>query len=168
MPWRRIARFSLGYFVIGLVALLAFDFFVIDRGPREVPYSDFIRALEARTVAEAQIGERSVLWTVRGAEQPVASTRLPGVNDESLLNQLRSSGAEFGGFWEPGGWGTLFGWLLPMLLFFGVWGLALSRFPGQTQALSLGRNRAKIYDQGDVNVTFADVAGQDEAVTELH
>ncbi len=167
MPWQRIIRFSLMYFAISLVAFFLFELFIVGGGPREVPYSGFVRALDARRVAEVQLSERSVIWLEEGQEQPFVSTRLPGIDDSALLAQLRASGAEFAGMWEPGSWGSLLSWLLPLLLIFGLWGFALSRFPAQTQALSLGRNRAKIYDQGDVNVTFADVAGQDEAVAEL-
>lgn len=167
MRWRRITRFSLVYFVISLVGLFMLDVFMFNNGPREVPYSEFLRAIDAKTIAEARIGERSVLWMEQGRSEPLMSTRLPSVDDATLIDQLRASGAAFGGVWESGGWGTWLSGIVPIVLIVGLWGIMLSRLTSHTQALSVGRNRAKIYDQGDVNVTFADVAGQDEAVTEL-
>jgi len=167
MEWRRTLRFSLIYFAISLVALFAFEWFLLGAGPREVPYSQFLQALEQRTVAQAHIGDRTVVWTRRDQNQPVISTRIPAVDDSALLAQLRASGAEFAGRFETNWWGTLLSWLLPILLIVGLWAMALARLPGQTQALSLGRSRGKIYDQGDVKVTFADVAGLDEAVVEM-
>ncbi|HEV2122572.1 MAG TPA: ATP-dependent zinc metalloprotease FtsH, partial [Chloroflexota bacterium] len=57
---------------------------------------------------------------------------------------------------------------LPTLLLIGAWWFMSKRFTDRAQqALSVGRNRAKIYDRGDVSVTFKDVAGVDEAVAEL-
>ncbi|HSH79731.1 MAG TPA: ATP-dependent zinc metalloprotease FtsH [Herpetosiphonaceae bacterium] len=167
MEWRRTIRFSLIYFAISLVALFAFEWFLLGGGPREAPYSQFIQALEQRQVARAQIGDRTVLWIMHDQQQPFVSTRIPGVDDSALLAQLRSSGAEFAGRFETNWWGTVLSWLLPILLIFGLWGMALPRLPGQAQALSLGRSRGKIYDKGDVKVTFADVAGLDEAVAEM-
>ena len=154
-------------FAISIVALFAFEWFLLGGGPREAPYSEFLQALEQRKVAQAQIGDRTVLWTVRDQQHPFVSTRIPAVDDSTLLAQLRSSGAEFAGRFETNWWGAVLSWVLPILLIFGLWGVMLPRIPGHTQALSLGRSRGKIYDKGDVKVTFADVAGLDEAVAEM-
>jgi cell division protease FtsH len=168
MDWRRVLKFSLIYFAISTLALLALQFFVLGGfGPREAPYSDFLKALAERRVTSAQIGETSVVWRVRDDPIPYVSTRIPGVEDSTVIAQLQQAGATFSGFSEHNWIGGLLSWLLPILLIFAVWGLMLPRLPGQAQALTFGRNRAKIYDRGDVKVTFADVAGVDEAVAEL-
>jgi cell division protease FtsH len=168
MDWRRVLKFSLIYFAISMLALLALQFFVLGGfGPHEAPYSDFLKALAERRVASAQIGETSVIWRVRDDPTPYVSTRIPGVEDSTVIAQLQQAGATFSGFIEHNWIGGLLSWLLPILLIFAVWGLMLPRLPGQAQALTFGRNRAKIYDRGDVKVTFADVAGVDEAVAEL-
>ncbi len=52
MPWRRMLRFSLIYYAIILIALFTFTFFTLEPGPREVPYSEFLQALEAKTIAQ--------------------------------------------------------------------------------------------------------------------
>ncbi len=105
MPWRRMLRFSLIYYAIMLIALFAFTFFALEPGPREVPYSEFLRALETKTVAKVQLSDRSVVWTVHDQLQPFISTRLPGIDDATLLAQLRALGAEFGGHFDTTGWG---------------------------------------------------------------
>ncbi len=137
MGWRRITRFSLVYFVLSLVGLFMLDVFMFNNGPREVPYSEFLRAIDAKTIAEARIGERSVLWTEQGRSEPLMSTRLPLVDDATLIDQLHASGAAFGGVWESGGWGTWLSWIVPIVLIVGLWGIMLSRFASHTQALSV-------------------------------
>jgi cell division protease FtsH len=62
-------------------------------------------------------------------------------------------------------------WVLPTLLFFGVWIFVIRRF-AQKQGfggglMSIGKSRAKIYVERDTKVTFADVAGAVEAKGEL-
>jgi cell division protease FtsH len=168
MDWKRALKFSLIYFAISTLALLALEFFVLGGfGPREAPYSDFLKALNERRVASAEIGPTSVIWAVPNDPLPYVSMRIPGVEDSTLIGQLQQAGATFTGFVERNWLSGLLSWLLPILLILGVWGFMLPRLPGQAQALSFGRNRAKVYDRGDINVTFADVAGVDEAVAEL-
>src|SRR5438034_2826843 len=65
----------------------------------------------------------------------------------------------------------LLSWILPALIFFGVWYL-LARRMASSQGLgggfmSIGKSRAKIYVENKTGVTFADVAGVDEAKAEL-
>src|SRR5918997_1739799 len=120
MEWRRTLRFSLIYFAISLVALFAFEWFLLGGGPGEAPYSEFLQALEQRNVAQAQVGDRTVVWTTRDQQQTFISTRIPAVDDSALLAQLRSSGAEFAGRFKTNWWGTLLSWLLPIVVIFGL------------------------------------------------
>ena len=62
----------------------------------------------------------------------------------------------------------LFSWIFPLLLFVGVWYFLMKRMGGQQAGfMTLGKNKAKIYMENELNVTFADVAGVDEAKQEL-
>src|SRR6202007_1059960 len=64
----------------------------------------------------------------------------------------------------------LLSWILPMLLFFGVWMFVVRRFGQQGMGgglMAIGKSRAKIYVEKDTKVTFADVAGVEEAKDEL-
>ncbi|HEY7959725.1 MAG TPA: ATP-dependent zinc metalloprotease FtsH, partial [Sphingomicrobium sp.] len=68
--------------------------------------------------------------------------------------------------WLP----DLLSWILPTLLFFGVWMFVVRRF-GQRGLggglMAIGKSRAKVYVEKDTKVTFADVAGVEEAKDEL-
>jgi cell division protease FtsH len=59
-------------------------------------------------------------------------------------------------------------WIFPLVLFFGVWYFLMKRMTGQQAGfMTLGKNKAKIYMQNELDVTFNDVAGVDEAKQEL-
>ncbi len=161
-------RFSLVYLLISLAVLAILQHLLFPPlAPQEVPYSRFLTALENRTVERVAISESQVLWTEKGQTRPFVARRLPDVADQDLIARLRQSGAEFGGFSERSWLIDLLSWLVPVALLGALWWYLLPRVAGQPPALTFGRNRARIYDQGTVTVTFADVAGVDEAVAEL-
>jgi cell division protease FtsH len=62
---------------------------------------------------------------------------------------------------------TLLSWVLPPLIFVGIWAWFLQRAQGGSAALTVGKSKARIYAEGNTGVTFNDVAGEDEAKTEL-
>jgi cell division protease FtsH len=63
---------------------------------------------------------------------------------------------------------TLLSWIVPVFLFVGIWYFLIKRMAGQQPGfMSLGKNKAKIYMQEDIDVRFEDVAGVDEAEQEL-
>ena len=63
---------------------------------------------------------------------------------------------------------TLLSWVIPLILFFGVWYFLMKRMSGQQPGfMTLGKNKAKIYLQQDIDARFEDVAGVDEAKQEL-
>ncbi len=75
---------------------------------------------------------------------------------------------------DSGALGTLLSWVLPPLLFVGIWMFASRMMMGGRAGgfggglLSVGRSKAKLVAETDVKATFNDVAGVDEAKDELH
>jgi cell division protease FtsH len=73
---------------------------------------------------------------------------------------------------RPSTWlGDILSWVVPMLVFFGLWMFVVRSF-ARKQGLgdglmAIGKSRAKVYVEKDTKVTFADVAGVDEAKDEL-
>jgi cell division protease FtsH len=97
-------------------------------------------------------------------------TTTPIPNDPSLPQLLADNNVEFGALPpDRNAWiGTLLGWVIPPLIFFGIWGLLLNRAQtGAGAALTVGKSKARIYSEGHTGATFADVAGIDEAKAEL-
>jgi len=153
---------------LGILPLLA------PRYP-EVPYSDFIDQAEAGQVERAVISPNRIQYVLkpnpalrRSAPRVLVTTPVP--IDLDLPRILRQYGVEFGA--PPpnnAGWiSTFLGWVVPPLLFLGVWAWLLSRSQaGGPTALTVGKSKARIYSEGITGVTFEDVAGVDEAKAEL-
>jgi cell division protease FtsH len=166
---------SMTLFFIWL-AILNIFLFQSPRDP-EVPYSTFINQVEADKVALAIISPTQIQYELK----PVPADRkttpkdkqvfvtLPVSIDLDLTKTLRSHQVEFSAA-HPSPWGwliTLLGWIAPPLIFFTLWGWMISQGQGGPAALTLGKSKARIYAEGSIGVTFADVAGVDEAKAEL-
>ena len=131
---------------------------------RSIPYSDFRQMVRADQISEVFIDEHRIRGTIKGGTQPFETTR---IEDPNLLEQLEQHGVKFTGEVASNWWITLTSWLLPLILMMLLWGVILRRMsPGQG-AMAFERSRARIYAEDDVKVTFADVAGIDEATEEL-
>jgi cell division protease FtsH len=146
----------------------------IEGAVETVAYSDFVAAVRADRFSEVRItGER--LTGVRkspdaaGRPQRVLAIRLPNTDAGPLLKELEERKIKITGEFDRGSW--LWNLLLlffPLFLLLVVYGAGMRRMMTGGGALTFGRNRAKIYDQAArAKVTFADVAGVDEAKTEL-
>ena len=81
---------------------------------------------------------------------------------------LDQSAIEYTGRLQSNFLSNLISWIIPVLLFLGVWFFIMRRFQQQQGGfMSLGKNKAKIYMENDVPVKFEDAAGVDEAKQEL-
>ena len=141
---------------------------------KQVSYSDFLAAIQdgkVETVRVTNSGFVAVLKNAEKAKQTASLTtpRLPTMDESWLMQDLRDKHVEIVA--EPqttSWWSGLVAWLFPilMIIFFYVW-VARSR-TAQGGFTSVGKSRAKIYDQyTHSDITFADVAGVDEAEAEL-
>jgi cell division protease FtsH len=146
----------------------------IEGAVETVAYSDFVAAVRADQFSEVRItGER--LTGVRkspdaaGRPQRVLAIRLPNTDAGPLLKELEERKIKITGEFDRGSW--LWNLLLlffPLFLLLVIYGAGMRRMMAGGGALTFGRNRAKIYDQAArAKVTFEDVAGVDEAKTEL-
>ncbi len=140
----------------------------------QVSYSEFLDQVEAGKVASVKIGSERIEYALKSAETAKEDGRelvtIPVPLDSDLPRILRQHEVEFSALPPSNaGWiATLLSWVLPPLIFFGVWFWLL----GQAQAngpaaLTVGKSKARIYSEGSTGVTFDDVAGVDEAKTEL-
>jgi cell division protease FtsH len=91
------------------------------------------------------------------------------VEDPDLLKDLAAHGVRATGVVESTFWRDALGWLIPIALIGAFWMLMIRRIgqAGQNGFMTLGRSKAKVYMEKDVNVRFSDVAGVDEAKDEL-
>lgn len=145
---------------------------------KEVSYSEFLAEVRSDQIKQVQITDKKLIGVLKQVKKDTAqlaepsvvtATRLPGIDEAALLKDLEAHGVEFSG--KPStnlGWlNVLAAWLLPVVILIILYRFVVQRM-GRGGALSFGKSRAKIYDQSSqIKVTFADVAGVDEAKAEL-
>jgi cell division protease FtsH len=144
-------------------------------GSDVIPYSQFQQYLDANKVKDVTISGNVIRGTLTDAMKDGRTNFTTVQVPLDLAGQLAKHNVEFTGTASDGGaLGTLLSWILPPLLFVGIWMFASRAMMGGRGGgfggglLSVGRSKAKLVAETDVKTTFADVAGVDEAKEELH
>ena len=141
----------------------------------ELLYSEFVRQVESDNVLKVTVydgerieGELRNSITLEDATIHTFHTRTPGEISEALKGELLDRNVDVSAKAEATGWGTLLFGLLPWLLFIAFWiWIFRTMQSGGNKAFQFGRSRAKLISPDTPKVTFADVAGADEAKQEL-
>ena len=169
-PLDRKTKFHVGYIVIALFGvLLLHDAWVAYRTVEYVPYSEFEQFLRGGKVSEVVVSDQhieGVLKTPDKGKTRFATTRVP----PDIAGELERYGVTYSGHVESSLLTTLLSWIVPVLLFAGLWLFLQRRFassgPGAA-LMSIGKSKAKVYVEDDTRVSFRDVAGVEEAKAEL-
>ena len=156
------------WLVIGLTMILLFNLFNKPHSSNNsVTYSEFWSSVDSGAINKVNIQGEKI--TGSGPDGRPFTTVAP--DDAELIPMLRQSGVDIS-VKEPEQtpWylTILISWF-PMLLLIGVWIFFMRQMQmgGKGGALSFGKTRAKLQEEGEVQVTFKDVAGIDEAKEEL-
>ena len=165
-----MARNIILWLVIGMVMLALFNMFQPNNQTRSatVPFSDFVAQVESGDMREVAI-EGNNLYGVTNNNIPI-STYMPEGSDVVAI--LRAHNVQIEARPDtsnaPGLFSLLLSWF-PMLLFIGVWIFFMRQMQGggRNGAMGFGKSRAKLLTEHHGRVTFDDVAGIDEAKTEL-
>ena len=157
--------------VIALVLFTVFKQFDgrgMASGVQAVAYSDFLDEVKAKRIKDATIEDRSIVATTQdGKKIKTAITYL----DRGLIGDLLANGVKFEVKQpeEQSFLSQVFISWFPMLLLIGVWVFFMRQMQGGGKggAFSFGRSKARMLDEASNTVTFADVAGCDEAKEEV-
>ncbi|HWS13696.1 MAG TPA: ATP-dependent zinc metalloprotease FtsH [Rhodocyclaceae bacterium] len=165
-------QFSIWYFVFAFIAVLwLHELYVQWRTVEPVPYSQFQTMLEKGEIAEITITDKYVQGTLKkpleDGRQKFVTTRV----DPALARDLGQYDVKFTGVVESTFLRDILSWVLPAVIFVGIWIWAMRRFAEKQGMgggfLSIGKSKAKIYVEAKTGVSFDDVAGADEAKVEL-
>jgi cell division protease FtsH len=163
-------QWNLSYFAIAFVVLTLVQFLVVDRRVvQSIPYSQFLQLLNEQKVSNLRIEKDQISGNL---QEPIdGHTQFSTVRvDPALAADLARSDVGFTGVNESTFLNGLLGWLLPFILIMVVWHFlfrGLAEKQGISGLMNIGKSRAKVFVQRETGVTFADVAGIDEAKAEL-
>jgi cell division protease FtsH len=172
MAMDKRAKFNLWYLVAALFGVVLLQtFWAQSQKVEEIPYSQFEQYLNSGQIAEALVSGS----TISGVLKPTKSGEegrhfVTARVDPRIAEELQKHGVRYGGAVENTLLRDILSWVLPVLLFFGLWMFVFRRIAerqGVGSFMTVGRSKAKIYVETDTKVSFADVAGVDEAEAEL-
>jgi cell division protease FtsH len=146
-----------------------------EEGATDFTYTEFRQQLDADNIHKVTvIDQRRVTGELRapvsrdGQDRVSFQTALPGDLSPALEEKLLSQGVVVEGKRDEAGWGTILLGALPWLLFIAFWiWIFRTMQSGGNRAFQFGRSKAKLISPEAPKVTFADVAGADEAKDEL-
>jgi len=158
--------------VIGLTMMSVFNMFTVPSGKQEaMTYSAFIDHVEQGMVEQVTINDKQVSGQFRDLSGEMKSFTLQVPNDPNLMQRLLDNQVEVdvkAPTEVPFLLSILISWF-PMLLLIGVWIFFMRQMQGGGKggAMGFGKSKAKLLTENTNRVTFADVAGCDEAKQEV-
>jgi len=163
-------KFSIWYVLFAMWGiLLIHNVIVTYYAPRTIPYSEFLKHLEKGEILEIAISQGKISGKLKvmenNQEKEVAFDTFRV--DQELSSQLAKYNVKFRGQPENTLIRDLLSWVVPVLLFFGVWYFIFSKMRPGMDVMSFGKNKVKVFAEKEVQTTFNDVAGADEAKIEL-
>jgi cell division protease FtsH len=177
-------HYTIWYFVLALLLILVFQQLFAGSDIQQISYNEFQALLKAHKINEIVIGPDTITGRITDATgldkllPPAKAKRFaevkrptfvtPKLDDPQLVGELEAAGVSYQGRLENKIMTFLLYWILPVLFFVFLWGLFFRRMGGAGgPMMAIGKSKAKVYMEKETGVTFADVAGCDEAKEEL-
>jgi cell division protease FtsH len=152
------------------LGLMLFNSFSTNAAVKSIPYSEFQRLVKDGKVADVAVTDNTIqgrMLTEDGPDGQGVKFQTVRV-DSDVSAVLDNNGIEYTGKIQSNFMANLYSWIFPVLILVGFWYFIMKRFQKQQGGfMSLGKNKAKIYMDNDVQVKFEDAAGVDEAKQEL-
>ena len=165
------------YYCIAMLVLILLNALVMPSiykaSISEVSYSEFLDMLDKKCITQAEIEDNAItfLATTDGKQGIYTTGR---IDDDQLVERMRSAGVDFAKSIPTQNSPLLeflMTWILPMVLFIAIGQLLMrqmsKRMGGGAGAMSFGKSNAKVYVAAQTGISFANVAGEDEAKAAL-
>lgn len=164
-------QWNTGYWIVALLLLLSLQsYWQTAKTVEPVPYSEFEKALAEGRAAEVLVSDRTVTGRLKSPDSRGKTTIVATRVEPDLADRLSKYDVPYARVLESTWLRDVLSWILPAVAFFGVWFFLFRRFAekqGMGGFLNIGKSRAKVFVEKNTGVTFADVAGGDEAKAEL-
>jgi cell division protease FtsH len=178
--------FSIVYFIVAMALMFVAQYALLTKQVETIGYSQFKALVKKGQVAELIVGDKTINGSIKieGLKEIFAPEKITELDDRAkkplpfavvrvddprLTAELEEAGIPFKGeltsYWLP----TILSWVVPMVIFFLLWNFLLNRMGGGAGGglMQIGKSKAKLYLEKSTGVSFADVAGIDEAEDEL-
>ncbi|HEY8258889.1 MAG TPA: ATP-dependent zinc metalloprotease FtsH [Gemmatimonadales bacterium] len=174
--WGNLSKNLALWLLVGLVALALFQMMSKQRNPtQEFSYTEFSRQLDQGNVQSVEIFDGKRLEgtfknpvTQDGRTAKGFQVLLPVANSEIFLKRLEDTGVPILAKEPKGGITAIIIAALPWIVILGLWFFLLRQLQaGGSRAFAFGKSKAKLLAGDTPKITFADVAGADEAKVEL-
>ena len=168
---RRVA-FNIVYLLFAMAAILGLQQWWHRAQTVEVlPYSEFEKLLADHRIEEVVISDQRITGKLKPGAGGGKTVAVANLVPPDLADRLSKYDVKYTRVYESTVLRDLLSWILPALVFFGVWYLLAKRMAGQQGLgggfMNIGKSRAKVYVERQTGVKFADVAGVDESKAEL-
>jgi cell division protease FtsH len=175
------AHFSIWYFLMAFLLFTYMQQYFLSGKVETIPYSQFKQYIAEGTLSKVTIGPENITGTLKEKDKKPAQTikgqgKTQGqdqefttvrVNDPDLVKDLDEHKVDYSGQYESKFLSTVLSWVIPIGIFFLIWRFAMKKMGSGMGVMSFAKSKAKIFAESETKVTFADVAGIDEAKEEL-
>jgi cell division protease FtsH len=174
--WGNLSKNLALWLLVGLLALALFQMMSRQRNPtQEFSYTEFSRQLDQENIARVEIfdgkrleGDFKTPVSQDGRSAKSFTVLLPIANSEAFVKRLDQAGVPIVAREPKGGITAIIIAALPWIVILGLWFFLLRQLQaGGSRAFAFGKSKAKLLAGDTPKITFADVAGADEAKVEL-
>jgi len=162
------AHFSIWYFVIVFLLITLVQNYFLAPKVETLTYSAFKQYVAERQLGKITIGPQTITGIIKGKEgekeREFVTVR---VEDPALVKDLEDHKIDYSGVYQSAFLNNLLSWVIPILIFFLIWRVAMKRMGPGMGVMSFSKSKAKLFAEDETKITFADVAGIDEAKEEL-
>ena len=182
---RTQAGFGIGYLIFGLIGIWLFQQFILQPmvvQQTEIPYSEFKSMIKSGQIIDVTLSDTQIVGTMKNtagsgatpADVPFITYAVPS-GDPTLIQELDTAGVKYDVSAPPSPIGSfLISWILPLAVIGGLWYLVFRQLRksgmgagGGGGIFGVAKSKASEVKPEDVNVTYKDVGGADEAIAEL-
>jgi cell division protease FtsH len=157
------------WYVLGFLMLMALaNVWYLQPAGTTLSYSDFKQAVRGGQVAEIYVGEQSIRGTLKAERDGTNKFNTTRIEDPKLLEELDAARVKYTGEFVSRWLPEILSYLIPLLILFALWSFFFRRMGGaEGGVMSFARSKHRVFAEDDVKVSFADVAGVEEAEQEL-
>jgi cell division protease FtsH len=169
-----LVRFNFFYVLVAVLGFMTLrDAWTKLTEVETISYSEFQSLVRENKIAEVVVGKNYVQGVLKNSTSNGKRQFFAYRVDPELAKEFADTDVKVVGMVENTFLRDVISWILPALIFVGIWSFVLRRMAGKSGGglgggfMTIGKSKAKVYVETDTKVTFADVAGVDEAEDEL-